>query len=358
MSSLEASTRNRIRRRLLSWYKRSRRDLPWRRTDDPYRIWLSEAMLQQTRVETVIPYYERFCERFPTVEALAAADEQDVLREWAGLGYYARARNLRRAAQIVVAEHGGRVPSDADALSALPGVGPYTVGALRSIAFAQPAAIVDGNVTRVISRLFAEPHLPTASVWKIAAQLVPGKEPGLFNQGLMELGATLCTPRQARCCSCPLRDDCAAGALGTPEKFPAPRTKPRVPEVNAICGLLRRRDGALLMMRRPARGLLGGLWEMPSVLGEDPRALVEQIALATGLNSQAGPKLGGVRHVFSHRALTLSVLELRRVSGRLRSALSDRVRWCSRAELSQLPLSKLTRKALACGTGSGPEPDA
>ncbi len=351
---LRADTRERIRGGLLDWYKRAHRDLPWRRTSDPYRIWLSEAMLQQTRVETVIPYYERFCARFPDVEALATADEQDVLREWAGLGYYARARNLKRAAEIMLRDHDGQVPREPDALAALPGVGPYTVGALRSIAFKEPAAIVDGNVKRVISRLLAEKQLDAAEVWKIAAALVPEKEPDLFNQALMELGALVCTPRSPACALCPVRACCRAARTAAPVDSPARTRRRPPPEVRAVCGLLwRRRGDALLMLRRPSRGLLGGLWEMPSEPGRDPGALAAALRERVGLVTTPGRQLGQVRHVFTHRALTLDVLELRLESGRLRPTRpggegADDARWCTPAQASELPLSRLTRKALRC----------
>ncbi len=337
-----------IRRRLLDWYRRVHRDLPWRRTSDPYRIWLSEAMLQQTRVETVIPYYEQFCAAFPDVEALATADEQDVLREWAGLGYYARARNLRKAAQVMLRDHAGQVPREAEALAALPGVGPYTVGAVRSIAFKEPAPIVDGNVSRVLSRWLAEPALSSAELWDLAAELVPKKDPDLFNQSLMELGATVCTPRKPQCPICPVDAACQAAKTDDPEDFPAPKKKPSVRRVRAVCGVLRRkRDGALLMWRRPSKGLLGGLWEMPSDTGDDVGPLLRELHERFGLLAQPGPSLGLVKHVFTHRSLSLRVRELRLESGRLRRA-GDGARWCGPAELLELPLSKLTRKALDC----------
>ena len=185
-TSFPRARRDLIRRQLLAWYRSAQRDLPWRRTRDPYRIWLSETMLQQTRVDSVIPYYERFLERFPDVQALALADEQDVLRAWSGLGYYARARNLKRAAECIVRDHAGELPRAAEQLAALPGVGPYTVGAIRSIAFGERAAVVDGNVARVLSRLLAAPELAPAHLWRIAAELVPRAAPDQFNQALLD----------------------------------------------------------------------------------------------------------------------------------------------------------------------------
>ena len=232
--------RNTIRRQLLDWYEGAERDLPWRRTKDPYRIWLSESMLQQTRVETVIPYYDRFIERFPTLRALAVADEQDVLREWAGLGYYARARHLKLAAEQMLREHEGAVPRDAAALRSLPGIGRYTSGAIRSIAFNEPAAIVDANVRRVIARLVAEPALSDSDTWTKAEELVPDETPGRFNQALMELGSTVCTPRSPGCPACPLLQTCRAATTGHPERYPAPKQKKPPREVALTSGVVRR----------------------------------------------------------------------------------------------------------------------
>ncbi len=350
---LPAARRDALRRRLLAWYLENRRDLPWRRTRDPYRIWLSEAMLQQTRVDTVIPYYERFISRFPDVQALADAEEQDVLKAWEGLGYYSRARNLRRAAACVVDRHGGELPRDPDALRALPGVGPYTAGAIRSIAFDEPAAIVDGNVRRVLSRWIAEPELAERDAWTLAGQLVPGPHPGDFNQALMELGATVCTPRAPLCPTCPVRTLCAAAASGHPEAFPAPRRRPAVRAVSAVSGALRsRRDGRWLLLRRPSKGLLGGLWETPSVAGDSTATLVDELRERTGIESRPGRDLGEVRHAFTHRALTLRVVELEHRGGRLR-ARDGEARWCSRSEVDALPLSRLVRKLIALVDADG-----
>jgi A/G-specific adenine glycosylase len=348
---LPAARRDAIRRRLVEWYRAGHRDLPWRRTRDPYRIWLSEAMLQQTRVDTVVPYYERFVERFPDVRALAAADEDDVLKEWAGLGYYSRARNLKRAAEIVVREHGGSLPRDAEALRALPGIGPYTVGAIRSIAFRDPAPVVDGNVTRVLARLTAAPRPDPRDLWSLAADLVPADRPDLFNQALMELGALVCTPRTPRCTDCPLARICAARTTGDPESYPAPRERPKPRQVQAVAGLLERSSPrSVLLFRRPARGLLAGMWELPSIEGTDPAELIAYVRERTGLTTRPGAELGRLRHVFTHRELTLRLLRLHRTGPTLRSTLSDDARWFRPAELGDLPLSSLARKSVTlCG---------
>jgi A/G-specific adenine glycosylase len=329
--------------RLADWYVRGRRDLPWRRTRDPYRIWLSETMLQQTRVDTVVPYYERFLARFPTLDALAAADEEDVLRLWAGLGYYARARNLKRAAEAVAREHGGELPREAEALASLPGVGRYTVGALRSIAFGERAALVDGNVRRVLSRLAGRRELADEDAWRLAEALVPAQEPGEWNQALMELGATVCTPRKPACLVCPVADFCAARG-SDPERFPAPRKKTPVRRVHAVAGVLARR-GRILIVRRPSHGLLGGLWELPTAEGTDAAALVAAVRERSGLAAAPGPGLGQVRHLFTHRDLRLELYGLEDRGGRL--ARRPDARFCGPAELEALPLSRLMKKALA-----------
>ncbi len=303
-------------------------------------------MLQQTRVDTAIPYYERFLARFPTVQALAAADEHEVLREWAGLGYYARARNLKCAAELVVRDHGGAVPRTAHELGALPGIGRYTSGAIRSIAYGQRAASVDGNARRVISRLLAEPALSDAQTWAMAEELVPRRDPGRFNQALMELGATICTPRSPDCPACPLRRGCGAARAGDPERYPAARAKQPPRQVALVSGILHHR-GRLLMTRRPSAGLLGGLWETPTATGRRAQGLVAELRARTGLETRPGSQLGRVRHLLSHRALDVRVQELELVAGRLRASARGEARWCAPGDLEELALSALMKKILA-----------
>jgi len=343
-----------LRRRLDAWYLENARDLPWRRTSDPYRIWLSESMLQQTRVDTVIPYYERFLARFPTAQALADADESDVLKEWAGLGYYSRARNLKRAAEQIVRDHGGQLPSDAEQLSKLPGVGPYTVGAIRSIAFGQAAPLVDGNVARVFSRWLAEPEMSSRQQWQLAEQLVPSEHPERFNQALMELGAMVCTPKLPKCGACPVREQCEARQLGTPESYPKPRKRASPKPVRAVAAVIERGSRPLrrLVVRRPSRGLLGGLWELPSFELGSFDSLEAAVRERTGLRVEVGRELGVVRHVFSHRTLTLvlkhcSPLDRRATAPPPLSTSDDmEARWCSDADLAELPISRLMQKVL------------
>lgn len=342
-SALPPERRDALRAALLAWYAQARRDLPWRRTRDPYRIWLSETMLQQTRVETVIPYYERFIARFPDAASLADADEQEVLKLWEGLGYYSRARNLQRAAVSIAREHGGALPRDPEALAALPGIGRYTLGAIRSIAFDEPAPLVDGNVRRVFARWLAQPAPAERELWHVAGELVPGERPGDLNQALMELGATVCTPRRPDCPGCPVRELCAAAATDRPERFPAPRARPAPRQIRAVAGALAR-SGRWFLIRQPSRGLLGGLWALPSAQSE--RELASSVAERTGLEIRPGRELGQVRHVFTHRDLRLRVISLE-ARGRTRRDASDQLRWCSPAELDELPLSRLMQKVFA-----------
>ena len=282
-----------LRRRLLAFFDRSARDLPWRRTSDPYAIWVSEVMLQQTRVDVVKDYYQRWMTRFPDIPTLADADLDDVLTCWAGLGYYARARNLHSAAGLVRDAHGGSVPAEPEALRALPGIGEYTAGALGSIAFGRAEPAVDGNVRRVLSRLLDLEAPTPASLRAHATRLVDRERPGAFNQALMELGATVCTPRAPDCEACPVRIHCRAHARGTVELRPPPVRRSRVRTVHFVSFVARLPEGRTLLRKRPLDGLLGGLWEFPAVSVEGPPA---------GLPGSVG--LAPVPHTFSHLQAT------------------------------------------------------
>jgi len=258
--------RERIRVELLAFFDERARPLPWRRTDDPYAIWVSEIMLQQTRVETVIPYWERWMDRFPDIDALASAEESVVLKAWEGLGYYSRARNLRKGAAVVRERFGGDVPATVDELREVPGIGPYTAGAVASIAFGVATPAVDGNVRRVLARLFDEPKPTAAWLRDRAADLVDPDRPGDFNQALMELGATVCTPRSPNCTGCPVAPMCVALEAGTVDRRPAPKRRKPVPEreIVVVVACVRGPDGwRVAMRRRPTDGLLGGMWEFP-----------------------------------------------------------------------------------------------
>ncbi len=303
----------RISARLLKWYRLHKRDLPWRGAS-PYAVWISEIMLQQTQVATVIPFFLRFLNRFPTVEALAEAPIDEVLKHWAGLGYYARARNLHRAAQKIVTDHGGRVPDTPEAIEALPGIGRYTSGAILSIAYGIPRPLVDANVVRVLSRLFGLKGDPKsaanqAAIWSIAEQLVPPEAPGDFNQGLMEIGALVCAPTEPKCEACPLLSDCVAGNSADPSalpEFPAGRKPISVVHSAAI---VQDAEGRFLISQRPLHGLWGGLWEFPRVIcapGEEPKsAAVRAAAEVTGLTIKVGSRIATVKHAVTHHRITL-----------------------------------------------------
>ena len=317
--------------------------MPWRRTKDPYRILIAEYLLQRTRVASGTPYYERFLERFPDVASLAAAAEQDVLRAWEGLGYYRRARNLHAAAKAIVRDYGGQVPSDAATLATLPGVGPYTAGAVASIAFGERVPAVDGNVTRVLSRVYrVEADVTTAAgrtrIHDLASELVPSDRAGAFNQALMELGSNVCTPRRPACASCPLADVCLACAAGVQSSLP--RTPPaRRPKTITVNFAYIRSRGKTLLVRRPDSGILGGLWSFPG--GEVPSdgrarlSLQDMVAAQTGLRIEVREDVARVAHVFSHRRWSGKVYRCV-PHGSVRP--SPTVRWASSAEVLHLPL--------------------
>ena len=300
-----------VARRVIAFYRDRGRDLPWRKTRDPYAIWVSEVMLQQTRVATAERYYARWMERFPTAEALAEAPLDDVLAAWSGLGYYRRARNLHRGAREVVARYGGTVPTSVDGLRALPGVGRYTAGAIASIAFGQPAPIVDGNVARVLARLDAldgDIKAPATSrkLWSRAADLVPTDDPGAFNQGLMELGATLCAPSRPDCGACPLADLCRARAEGLEHELP--RVPPRkreseLPVVETSAAWIER-GAHVALAKRPAEGLFGGLWELPQASGNSA-ALADLLGEAAHLGARE--PVARHRQTLTHRRLSIDV---------------------------------------------------
>jgi A/G-specific adenine glycosylase len=337
-----------VRADLASWYGISARVLPWRTTPTPYRVWMSELMLQQTRVETVVPYFERFVEAYPTAQDLARAPEDEVLSLWAGLGYYRRARSLHAGARQVAAL--GGFPETVQGLLALPGVGRYTAGAIASIAFGVPAPVLDGNVARVLSRLLA---LPVASdkppglkhLWSVAEALVDPIDPSSHNQGLMELGALVCTPRSPSCGDCPLSARCAAFAAVATESFPirSPRTKPR--PIRAVAGVLVDPERGLLLARRPEGGLLGGLWEVPG--GEwPPRSRPQVCRSRLGVQVATGEILGEVEHVFTHRRLRLQVRAIEACEGEPTALGYPEIRWVQPDTLDGMPLSRLTEKVL------------
>lgn len=295
------------------WFERSQRDLAWRRTRDPYAIWVSEIMLQQTRVETVSRYYEAFLRRFPDVGSLAAADESDVLEAWSGLGYYRRARLLWKGAGYVARELDGVVPSEPDALRSIPGVGAYTAGAISSIAFDRPSALVDGNVARVLSRIRAledpvEQDAKSRGHWELVAEILQHGSPRALAQALMELGATVCTPRSPTCAGCPVAEHCAARKSDRADTIPAPKVKKASPQ-DDVWAVAAYRGDRLVMVRRPAEGLLAGMWCLPLVprtpRSRRPSADALREALGVEVEDIEVPAGGDVKHVFTHRVWKL-----------------------------------------------------
>ena len=346
-----------LRRSLLDFFDTRARDLPWRRTDDPYAVWVSEVMLQQTRVETVLPYYEEWLQRFPDVDALADAEADEVLKAWEGLGYYRRARFLHRAAAVVRERHAGRLPDSVDELRELPGVGDYTAGAVASIAFGEVVPAVDGNARRVLARLFDLPEPSPTRLRSLAGSLVDRERPGDFNQALMELGATVCTPRAPECASCPVRTQCLARVRGTVAERPAPGGRRKVRNVELGVAVLVDAAGRVLLRRRPEEGLLGGMWECPSREvreGESPeeaaRAAAEGALGAPGrlpASTSGGEPLDPVSHAFTHiRASYRPFLFRLPRGGEEGEGPEAGVRWATRDQRASLPLPVAQRTIL------------
>ena len=336
---------------LVAWYRNARRDLPWRRTRDPYAIWVSEIMLQQTRVAVVVPYWQRWMARFPTPAALAAAELDDVLSAWSGLGYYRRARNLHRGAREVVARYRGRLPDNAGELRSLPGIGRYTAGAIASMAFDRREPLVDGNVARVLARLFAveeDVKRPAgqARIWQLAGELVPADAPGDFNQGLMELGATVCTPAAPRCSDCPLATRCAARAAGRERELPRLSARPRDADkpILAAAAAWVERGGRVLLAQRAPEGLFGGLWELPQA---PSRAALGRLLAGFGLAWRApADPVHRHRQVLSHRRLAIDLYAAAatgRLAGTRAVAVYRRAAWHPPGALDHLGLAAASR---------------
>ncbi len=343
---------------LLAWYDRNHRRLPWRvapsdRDDgvvaDPYRVWLSEVMLQQTTVAAVKSYFEAFTTRWPGVRDLAAAPEEEVMKAWAGLGYYSRARNLKACAEVVARDHGGRFPETEAALVELPGVGPYTAAAIAAIAFDRPATVVDGNVERVISRIFAvEEPMPAAKpeIRRLAATLTPEARPGDYAQAMMDLGATLCTPKKPACALCPWTASCRARQGGSPETFPRRSPKAARPTRVGTVHVAVRADGAVLLRRRPPKGLLGGMSEVPG--GEWREASLGAVPSAPPLAGAWRRVAGVVEHTFTHFHLELTVMRGDVAQG---VAAPAGFWWSAPRDLAGEALPTVFRKAISAGLG-------
>ncbi len=344
-----------LRASLLRWYDAVARDLPWRRTRDPYAIWVSEIMLQQTRVDTVVRYYDRFIEKFPSAHRLAQAREDDVMAAWSGLGYYRRARLLHAGVREVVARYGGEVPSEPKARRALPGVGRYTAGAIGSIAFDLQEPIVDGNVARVLCRIHAietppEARETQALLWTEAEKIVLGERPGALNQALMELGAMVCTKASPACERCPVNNACAARAQGRQNELPVARTR-KPPKRWTLVGIVAtsaRAKRPAVLLTRGEGALFGGLWNLPVAEGHG-RTNAQALSDALGVTLATGKALGVVRHVLSHRAIELELWAGEIAVSKLKASTGKLV---PLVELSELGISQLTRKALALANSS------
>lgn len=344
LSSLVVSE---LRQTLLSWYAQQGRDLPWRQTQDPYAIWVSEIMLQQTQVKTVIPYYDRWLAALPSVTHLAAADQQQVLKLWQGLGYYARARNLHKAAHVITKQHDGKFPTQLAAVMALPGIGRTTAGGILSAAFNLPVSILDGNVKRVLARLIALPLPPAraiAQLWHLSDGLLDPIQPRDFNQAFMDLGATICTPSQPNCPHCPWRSACQAYNRGIQSELPMTETRTPIPHKQIGVAVIWNEQNQILIDRRKPEGLLGGLWEFPGGKLEPDETVEDcirrEIQEELGITIAVGDRLITVDHAYSHFRVTLNVHHCQHLSGDPQPIECDEVRWVALEELDQYPFPK------------------
>ena len=331
-----------IRGALLDWYDSEKRDLPWRQTRDPYSIWVSEIMLQQTQVQTVIPYYRRWMRAFPTLRRLAKAPEEKVLKLWEGLGYYSRARNLKKAAQKIQQDFNGVVPENYQDILSLPGIGKYTAGAILSIAHDQPLPVLDGNVKRVLARLFALKENGASGrsekrLWQVAEDFLPDTRPGDFNQAVMELGATVCLPKNPMCPLCPLKKYCVAKNLGDPEKFPPPKPRTPAKKIEVSAAVLQR-GKKIFIQQRLHDGLMGGLWEFPGGKrgkNETPEdCLVREIREELGIDIRISEKLMVIKHSYTRFRVTLHVFRVRLGAGRLKPTQCEQWQWVNHEELN------------------------
>lgn len=345
-----------LAKKILRWYARHQRDLPWRKTKNPYAIWISEIMLQQTQVQTVVPYYHRFLARYPSVKSLAAANPDEILKLWENLGYYARARHLHASAMEIVDRLQGAIPKTEKELLRLPGIGSYTAAAIASIAYGERVPAVDGNVRRVLCRVFAirkplEQVRTQERIRRLAEELVPSKDPGPFNQALMDLGATVCTPREPSCVTCPVRDLCLAAIQGIQDFLPVKKRRPAPMHKEMVAAVLMDRRGRGLITKRKPTGLLGGLWGFPGGERRPPETLVK--ALGRSVREQLGVEvafeksLPPVRHAYTHFRLTVYAFPCRIITGKPRAMGCFEMKWASPDDLDRLALSRVDRKIIA-----------
>ena len=340
-----------VRSKLLKWYREEKRDLPWRKTTDPYLIWTSEVMLQQTQVKTVIPYYTRWIKSFPTVESLAKASETLVLKHWEGLGYYSRVRNFHRSAKIVVNKHKGKIPETFDEISLLPGIGPYTASAVLSIAFNKPEPVLDGNIQRVLSRWFCLKENGYRSeskkkLWLKASEVLARHNPGDFNQAMMELGATICLPKNPTCLVCPVKKYCHAFCQNRQTEFPPPKTRTVSKKIEVSAAVIWR-NGKVFVQQRPKNGLMGGLWEFPGgklEKGESPEQCLErEIREELGVKTTIEVKLMTIRHAYTQFRVTLHVFQCS-ISGPLKPTQCEAWSWAKPSSLEKLPFPSANAK--------------
>jgi len=338
--------------KLLTWYAEHQRKFPWRQHPAPYPVWVSEIMAQQTRLETMLPYFQRWMQRFPSISALAEASQQDVLNLWEGLGYYSRARNLHQAAKIVVESYSGELPNTRPELETLPGIGRYTAGAIASIAFGQDEAVVDGNVKRVYARLFqvTEPvNTPAGEkeIWSLAETHLPRGQAGDYNQALMDLGATICLPRQPLCSVCPLAEDCLARRNDQTDQLPVKKQKSQSPHHTVTAAILHGEDRQVLIAQRPADALLGSLWEFPGGKqepGEDlPTCLKREILEELQCTIKIGDLLGTFRHTYTHFKVTLHAFHCQLEEDPPTPHYHQAVRWVNIDDLDEYPMGKIDR---------------
>ncbi len=338
-----------IRTKLLPWFATNRRAMPWRSNRTPYRVWISELMLQQTRVDQVIPYFNRFMKRFPSLKSLAAASQEDVLKQWEGLGYYSRARNLHKAAQIITDEHRGRFPKTAEEIIKLPGIGSYTTAAIGSLAFNLDLAVLDGNVIRVLSRLFAytkDTRSTTAKkeLQQLADDLLVKGEAGNFNEAMMELGATICLPKNPQCGSCPISHVCLGHESGRPTDYPIKAPKKKVPHIVVGAAVVTNRKGEVLIAQRRDEDMLGGLWEFPGGKRETgetiQQCIVRELKEELGINIETGDFLITVKHAYSHFTMEMHTYFAKIKSGRPRPIECQNFQWLDTSDLRKVPYSK------------------
>lgn len=350
----DARSKRAFQQRLLKWYAQHRRDLPWRRSRNPYRVWVSEVMLQQTQVATVKDYFRRFIKTFPNVKQLAAAEEEEVLRLWEGLGYYRRARQLHAAAQAIVSNHGGRFPRDVTTLQTLPGIGRYTAGAIVSIAYDQPAPILEANTIRLLSRLLAYRDDPMKSagqrlLWQTAEQLLPESEVADFNQALMELGSLVCKPAEPLCDECPVRQYCRAHESGLEREIPIASGKQKFVDLREAAVVVRK-NGRVLMRRCAPDERWAGLWDFPRFelqaqsQGDLQHELAAKVRDLTGVEIQPGSHLTTIKHGVTRFRITLDCFSADYLRGRLSRGKSTPLKWASPDDLGALPLSSTGRK--------------